>query len=141
MTDALTSTSGLNGVLGFEYGEITADRVVIGLTIGPTHLQPFGIPHGGVYCALHEAAASMAAFSWLNQDVAEGGPVQPAVGTNNSTDFLRQAKVGDTITTTATPIHRGRTQQLWRVESVDQNGKLIAQGQVRLANLPAANNG
>ena len=83
-------------------------------------------------------AASMGAFTWLNQDVPEGGPIQPAVGANNSTDFLRQAKVGDTITTTATPIHRGRTQQLWRVESVDQNGKLIAQGQVRLANLPTS---
>jgi 1,4-dihydroxy-2-naphthoyl-CoA hydrolase len=136
MSDAIESTSGLNALLGFEQGEITPDRVVIGLTIGPSHLQPFGIPHGGVYCALHEAAASMAAFTWLNRDVPEGGPIQPTVGANNSTDFLRQAKVGDTITTTATPIHRGRTQQLWRVESVDQNGKLIAQGQVRLANLP-----
>jgi uncharacterized protein (TIGR00369 family) len=83
----------------------------------------------------------MGAFTWLNRDAPEGGPVQPTVGTNNSTDFLRQAKVGDTITTTATPIHRGRTQQLWRVESVDQNGKLVAQGQVRLANLPAAGTG
>jgi uncharacterized protein (TIGR00369 family) len=104
-------------------------------TIGSKHLQPFGIPHGGVYCAVHEAAASLAAFTWLNRDVPEGGPAKPTVGSNNSTDFLRQAKVGDTITTTATPIHRGRTQQLWRVESKDQNGKLIAQGQVRLANL------
>ena len=60
------------------------------------------------------------------------------MGTNNSTDFLRQAKVGDTILTTATPIHRGRTQQLWRVESVDQDGRLVAQGQMRLANLPAS---
>ena len=57
------------------------------------------------------------------------------VGTNNSTDFLRQAKPGDTITTTATPIHRGRSQQLWHLDSTDQAGKLIAQGQVRLANL------
>ncbi len=39
------------------------------------------------------------------------------------------------MTTTATPIHRGRTQQLWRTETVDQNGRLMAQGQVRLANL------
>src|SRR5699024_11928828 len=51
------------------------------------------------------------------------------------TDFLRRAARGDTITTTAMPIHRGRTQQLWRVESADQDGRLIAQGQVRLANV------
>src|SRR3546814_672023 len=138
MSDAARVDSGLNDVLGLRYPETTPDRVVMELTIGPQHLQPFGIPHGGVYCAVHEAAASMGGFTWLNRDVPEGGPIQPTVGTNNSTDFLRQAKVGDTITTTATPIHRGRTQQLWRVESVDQDGKLIAQGQVRLANLPAA---
>jgi 1,4-dihydroxy-2-naphthoyl-CoA hydrolase len=137
MTDAAMG-SGLNDVLGLRYPETTPDRVVMELTIGPQHLQPFGIPHGGVYCAVHEAAASVGGVTWLNQDVPEGEPVRAAVGSNNSTDFLRQAKVGDTITTTATPIHRGRTQQLWRVESVDQNGKLIAQGQVRLANLPAA---
>ena len=138
MTYAVETGSGLNDALGLTYPETTPDRVVMELTIGPQHLQPLGIPHGGVYCAVHEAAASIGAFTWLNQGVAEGGSIQPTVGTNNSTDFLRQAKVGDTITTTATPIHRGRTQQLWRVESVDQNGKLIAQGQVRLANLPRA---
>jgi len=135
MTDAAGEGSGLNELLGLRYPETTADRVVMEFTIGPQHLQPFGIPHGGVYCAVHEAAASVGGFTWLNRDVPEGGPIRPAVGSNNSTDFLRQAKVGDTITTTATPIHRGRTQQLWRVESVDQDGRLIAQGQVRLANL------
>ena len=138
MTDAAWMGSGLNDLLGFKHPETTPDRVVVEFTIGPQHLQPFGIPHGGVYCAVQEVAASLGAFTWLNQDVPDGEPVQPTVGTNNSTDFLRQAKVGDTITSTATPIHRGRTQQLWRVESVDQNDKLIAQGQVRLANLPSA---
>ena len=105
-------------------------------TIGPEHLQPFGIPHGGAYCAVHESTASRAGMLWFNREAAEGSRVGVVVGTNNSTDFLRQAKLGDTITTTATPIHRGRTQQLWRVESVDQDSRLIAQGQVRLANLP-----
>lgn len=104
------------------------DKVVVRFTIGKQHLQPFGIPHGGVYCAVHESTASLGGQLWLGQK----GIV---VGTNNSTDFIRQAKVGDTITVTATPIHRGRTQQLWHLDSVQQDGKLVAQGQVRLANL------
>jgi uncharacterized protein (TIGR00369 family) len=127
---------GLNETLGLEFSEITPDRAVAAWVIGQVHLQPFGLAHGGAYCAAHEAAGSIAGVAWANRELPEGDPPVPVVGTNNSTDFLRQAKVGDTITTTATPIHRGRTQQLWRVESVDQNGKLIAQGQVRLANLP-----
>lgn len=124
----MTEIPGLDGLLGVEHLETTADKVVVRFTIDERHLQPFGIPHGGVYCAVHESTASIAGLLWLN-----GKGV--AVGTNNSTDFLRQAKVGDTITTTATPIHRGRTQQLWHLDSVDEDGKLIAQGQVRLANL------
>lgn len=119
---------GLDGLLGVEHLETTADKVVVQFTIGEHHLQPFGIPHGGVYCAVHESTASIAGQVWL-------GDKGIVVGTNNSTDFIRQAKVGDTITVTATPIHRGRSQQLWHVDSVNHEGKLIAQGQVRLANL------
>lgn len=126
----MTELTGLDAVLGVTHPEVTQDRVVAQWTIAAQHLQPFGLPHGGAYCAVHESTASLGAVTWL-----DGRGV--AVGTNNSTDFLRQAALGDTITTTATPIHRGRTQQLWRVESVDQNGRLIAQGQVRLANIPA----
>lgn len=124
----MSDLPGLDGVLGVEHVELTADKVVVRFTITERHLQPFGIPHGGIYCAVHESTASVAAQIWLG----EKGVV---VGTNNSTDFIRQAKVGDTITVTATPIHRGRTQQLWHLDSVGEDGRLVAQGQVRLANL------
>ncbi|VXC49074.1 PaaI family thioesterase [Aeromicrobium sp. 9AM] len=124
----MTQIPGLDGLLGVEHLETNADKVVVRFTIGEQHMQPFGIPHGGAYCAVHESTASIAGQIWL-------GDKGIVVGTNNSTDFLRQAKVGDTITTTATPIHRGRSQQLWHLDSVDQDGRLIAQGQVRLANL------
>ena len=124
----MSEIPGLDGVLGVEHVELTADKVVARFTIGDQHLQPFGIPHGGIYCSVHESTASVAGQIWL-------GTKGVVVGTNNSTDFLRQAKVGDTITTTATPIHRGRSQQLWHLDSHDQDGRLVAQGQVRLANL------
>ncbi|RLV57161.1 PaaI family thioesterase [Aeromicrobium phragmitis] len=124
----MSEIPGLDGLLGVEHVETGPDKVVARFTIGDHHLQPFGIPHGGIYCSVHESTASVAGQIWL-------GTKGVVVGTNNSTDFLRQAKVGDTITVTATPIHRGRSQQLWRLESVNQDGKLIAQGQVRLANL------
>ena len=35
----------------------------------------------------------------------------------------------------ATPVHRGRTQQLWQVTVQDESGRLIARGEVRLANI------
>lgn len=119
---------GLDGLLGVEHVEVGPDRVVVKFTITENHLQPFGIPHGGAYCTVHESTASLAGQVWL-------GAKGVVVGTNNSTDFIRQAALGDTITVTATPIHRGRTQQLWHLDSTNEDGKLVAQGQVRLANL------
>jgi uncharacterized protein (TIGR00369 family) len=124
----MTDLPGLDGLLGVKRVEEGPDKVVVEFTIGEQHLQPFGIPHGGIYCSVHESTASLAGHLWLDGK----GLV---VGTNNICDFLRQAKVGDTITVTATPIHRGRTQQLWHVESTDQDARLVAQGQVRLANI------
>lgn len=124
----MTDIPGLDGLLGVEHVEAGPDKMVVRFTIGAQHLQPFGIPHGGIYCTVHESTASTGAQIWL-------GAKGVVVGTNNVCDFIRQAAVGDTITTTATPIHRGRTQQLWHLDSLDQDGRLIAQGQVRLANL------
>ncbi len=127
----MSELPGLDGLLGVEHVEANADKVVVQFTIGEQHLQPFGIPHGGIYCAVHESTASSAAYMWITSQ----GEDKVVVGTNNVCDFLRQAKVGDTITVTTTPIHRGRSQQLWRVESTDEDGRLVAQGQVRLANI------
>ena len=39
------------------------------------------------------------------------------------------------MSSTATPVHRGRSQQVWLVETVDDRGPDVARGQVRLQNL------
>lgn len=121
------SGSGFGGGIGIEYVEVTPDRVVVTVEIGPHLHQPYGIVHGGVYCAIAEQVASVAAAVWL-------GGEGKVVGVNNSTDFLRAVTEG-TLTATGTPVHRGRTQQLWRVEITSDDGRTAAVGQVRLANL------
>ncbi len=118
---------GFGGVIGVDYLEVNADRVVVSVKVAPHLHQPHGIVHGGVYCALAEQVASVAGAVWL------GGEGR-VVGVNNSTDFLRAVTEG-TLTATGTPVHRGRTQQLWRVEITDDSGRTAAVGQVRLANL------
>ena len=70
---------------------------------------------------------SFGAATWLGAD----GQV---VGVNNNTDFYRAVREGR-MTSTATPLHRGRSQQVWVVETVDEAGKMVARGQVRLQNL------
>lgn len=118
---------GFGGGIGMKFGEVTPDRVVVTVEIGPHLHQPYGIVHGGVYCAIAEEVASVAGAVWL-------GGEGKVVGVNNSTDFLRAVTEG-TLTATGTPVHRGRSQQLWRVEITDDSGRMVAVGQVRLANL------
>ncbi|GMA86808.1 hypothetical protein GCM10025868_20580 [Angustibacter aerolatus] len=38
----------------------------------------------------------------------------------------------------ATPVHQGRSQQVWLVETRDAGDRLVARGQVRLQNLRGA---
>ncbi|MEJ2577939.1 MAG: PaaI family thioesterase [Kineosporiaceae bacterium] len=121
-------SGGLVGLLGMEFTETGPDRVSLRWEVGPEHHQPFGIVHGGVYCAAVETVASVGAALWFGD-----GQV---VGVNNQTDFLR-AVTGGTLTATGTPVHRGRRQQLWMVEIHDERDRLVARGQVRLQNLPA----
>jgi uncharacterized protein (TIGR00369 family) len=130
LQELLRSTQGLLGTLGVEIAEAGPDGCVLTLEVTERHVQPMGILHGGVHCALVESAASIAGAAWL----AGRGHV---VGCSNHTDFIRPVRPGHRLTARADPIHRGRTQQLWLVEITDDAGKLIARGEVRLANIAA----
>lgn len=124
------STRGLVKLLGFEFGEVTQDRVTIAWTITPDHFQPYGIVHGGVWASIVETVASHGGALAAN-DMGMAG----VVGTSNLTDFLRSHKEGR-VDAVGTPVFVGRTQQLWSVEITrPSDGKLVARGQVRLQNL------
>ena len=58
------------------------------------------------------------------------------VGVSNSTDFYRAVREGE-LSSVARPVHRGRSQQVWTVETLDASDRLVARGQVRLQNLAA----
>ncbi|HEX2809607.1 MAG TPA: PaaI family thioesterase [Kineosporiaceae bacterium] len=120
-------TTGFVGLMGLKFTEVTPDRVVIEWQVTPQLHQPYGILHGGVHCAVVETAASIAGQVWL-------GDRGNVVGVSNQTDFLRAVRDG-TLTAVATPVHRGRLQQLWLVEITDEPGRLVARGQVRLQNI------
>ena len=122
-------TAPFDAEIGLVYTAVTPDGVTAELTVKPTLLQPMGIVHGGVWCAMVESMASVSAFLWLSAN--GGGNV---VGVNNSTDFLRAITEG-TAYGRSEPIHRGRLQQLWLVTILDETQRLIARGQVRLQNL------
>ena len=112
--------------IGLEFKEVSGDRVEATWTAGEKLHQPYGIVHGGVHCAVVETLASVGAAAWFDK-----GKV---VGVNNNTDFYKAVTSG-TVTSTATPLHRGKSQQVWVVESVQEDGAVVSRGQVRLQNL------
>ncbi len=118
---------GLDGVLGLELLAADGDRVTARLQVGPHHHQPYGIVHGGVYCAVVETCASVGGAMWF-------GDRGHVVGVSNHTNFLRAVRDG-VLSVEATPVHRGRTQQLWQVAVSDESDRLVARGEVRLANI------
>lgn len=125
------SLGGFNRVIGMVMDEMSGDVVRAHLLVHKDLLQPYGIVHGGVYASVAESAASIGGALWHMARV-EGGR---SVGVSNSTSFLRPAHEGTTLGILATPVHRGRTLQLWRVEITDEQDRLIAHSEVRLANL------
>ena len=115
---------------GLVLDEISGTRVTAHIDLGARHLTPWGVIHGGVYTTAIESVASVGASA----AVFEQG--QFAVGVNNTTDFLRAMREG-TVDIVADPVIQGRTQQLWRVTITRRaDGKAVAQGQVRLQNIP-----
>ena len=123
-------SAGVSGLVGIEYEEATSSRVVLGLDVDERHHQPYGLVHGGIYCTLVETAASIGAALGAMEKGMTG-----AVGVSNSTDFYRSHRTGR-IRAIATPVHQGRTQQVWEVAVTRvEDDVLLSRGQVRLQNI------
>jgi len=115
--------------LGLVWDRLSLEAAHAHLEVDERHHQPYGIVHGGVWCSVVESLASVAAALQV------AGSGRYVVGVSNSTDFLRSHRHGR-IDAVATPIHVGRTQQLWQVVlSRASDQAAIARGQVRLANV------
>lgn len=126
----LDSTAGFLQLTGIVIETATADEVLLTCRVTPELHQPHGLVHGGMYCALVETAASLGGAAWW-------GDRGDVVGVSNFTNFFRAVRTGE-LHARAAPVHRGRTAQVWTVEIRDENGRLISQGEVRLANLESA---
>jgi 1,4-dihydroxy-2-naphthoyl-CoA hydrolase len=117
-------------LLEIEFEERGPTRVTGSIAADERHHQPWGLVHGGLYTTAIESFATTGAF----EAVKDQGML--AVGVSNLTDFVRPHRSGR-LGVVATPIHQGRTQQLWQVEiRRPEDQKLVARGQVRLQNVP-----
>ena len=129
-TELNTEPNTLMEALGIEVTVATPERVEATMAVSGRVLQPYGILHGGASVALAETVASFGG----SLSVGEGRRV---VGLEINANHLRAVKDG-VVTAVGTPLHQGRTTQLWSIEIRDEAGKLICVSRCTLAVVPVS---
>ena len=117
------------GFLGLEWLEITPEIARVRFEVRENLKQPLGLVHGGIYSAVAESVASVATVHAVFKDGMTGS------GLSNSASFLRPITDG-TVDVVAHCRHRDEREWLWSHEFTDDQGRLCAIVDVRIAVRP-----
>lgn len=131
---ATLPTRGLLDTLGIEVVEAEPARVVMTMPVTPRVHQPMGLLHGGASVALAESVASIAGV--LNVDRTRF----TCVGVEINANHVRSLRAG-VVTATGTPLHLGRTTQVWEIRITDEAGRLVCVSRCTLAVVPLGQGG
>jgi 1,4-dihydroxy-2-naphthoyl-CoA hydrolase len=123
------ATANLADTLGIQITELTPERVVATMPVDQRTRQPFGILHGGASVALAETVASLGGT--MNVDLERFHVVGVEINANHI-----RAKRDGIVTGTATPIHLGRSTQVWEIRIVDEKQRPVCVSRCTLAVVP-----
>ena len=126
---ALLPVVGLDATLGLRYLTASSTRVEAEWEAPATAVQPYGIVHGGAYCAVIESVASVGAAL----TVLPSGRF--AVGVENRTRFVKAARPGARLRVVGWPRSAEGDVIVWAGEVLDGE-RQVAEGEVTLRVLP-----
>jgi uncharacterized protein (TIGR00369 family) len=106
--------------LGIELTVAEKDRVVGTLTVREEIATGGHILHGGAYMAFADTLGAIGAVLNLREGTR-------TTTLESKTNFLGSARVGETITGEATPLHVGRRSSVWTTRITNADGRLLAQ--------------
>lgn len=112
--------------LGIDFIEVGADFMRATMPVDHRTHQPLGIMHGGASCVLAETVGSTAANYCVDPEKFY------CVGLDINTNHIRSVRSGLVIAT-AKPFHLGRTTQVWGIDIVNEEGKLISVNRLTMA--------
>ncbi len=115
--------------IGIEITEIGDDFLKGRMPVDSRTLQPYGIMHGGASAALAETLGSIAGSLVLDQEK------EYCVGMELNANHIRSVRSGY-VSGKATPIHIGRTTQVWEIRIETEQGKLVCISRLTLAVVP-----
>ncbi len=111
-----------------ELKDISPGRVRVEIPLGPQHLQPFGVAHGGVYATIIDAACFWAVYAGVEEGVF-------LTSADLKVNYLAPASEGKLVAL-GRAIRLGRTLSLSEARVEDQAGRLVAHGTSTLIALP-----
>ncbi|CEG58783.1 hotdog fold thioesterase [Legionella fallonii] len=115
--------------LDIQFTEVGEDFLTATMPVNERTKQPFGILHGGANMVLAETIASMAANGVVDSNQFY------CVGLDINANHIRSVKEG-LVTATTSPIHLGRTTQVWHIDIFNEAGKQTCIARMTAAVLP-----
>jgi len=109
----------LTKLIGARFVEATKDRLVAELTVRADLTTVGGRLHGGTLMALADLVGATGTF--LNLPPGATGTTT----LESKTNFFAAGREG-VIRAESTPVHRGRTTQVWQTRVTDASGRLLS---------------
>lgn len=123
MTLAQQTQERLKGILpellGIQLLEVTPDKVLATLKVRPELCTTGNILHGGTIMAFADTLGAIGTVVNLPQGYG-------TATIESKTNFVGGAAEGTTVTGETTPVHKGRTTQVWQTRISGVEGKLVA---------------
>lgn len=111
--------------MGLEFTSVGPDHVSAKMPVDHRHHQPYGLLHGGASVFIAETLGSVAAHLSTPED-------KYCVGLEINANHIKSVKSGMVYATT-TPIHTGRSTQVWEIKIVNEQEKLICVSRITMA--------
>lgn len=106
-------------LLGMQLAEVTPDRVRATLLVRPDLCTGGKVLHGGSIMAFADTLGAIGTIVNMPQGAS-------TATIESKTNFIGGAAEGATVTGEATPVHKGRTTQVWQTRVTGADGKLVA---------------
>jgi len=112
--------------LGIEFVEVGDDFISGRMPVDHRTIQPFGLLHGGASCVLAETLGSVGGGFCVDY------PKQTVVGLEINANHIRAARQGY-VYGKATPIHIGKSTQVWEIKITNGANQLVCISRLTLA--------
>ena len=112
--------------VGIRITEVGTDFLKGTMPVDHRTVQPMGILHGGASVALAETLGSLAANLVIDREK------NYCVGLDINANHIRAARQG-LVTGTAKPLHLGSSTQVWSIEIVDEDSRLVCISRLTMA--------